>query len=393
MRTEVLVVGGGATGAGVARDAAMRGFGTVLVERGGLASGTTGRFHGQLHSGARYAVRDPTSALECVHESAILRRIALACIEDTGGVFVALPGDDPTYPERFLPACRAAGVAVEEQDPAGVLEQEPALTRDVLRAFAVPDGTLDSLRLVRACAASATASGARILTGRSVTGLRRETGRVVGATLDDGTSVESEVVVNAAGAWAAGVAAMAGCRVPARLSKGVMVAVAGRLVHAVVSRCRLPADGDILVPLGGSTIMGTTDAPVTDPDDAVADGAAIAAMLAAGDELVPGFSSSESPRAWAAVRPLVGDVGGPASPSSPFSSSGGRQVSRSHRVIDHGEQDGVAGLITITGGKATTFRLMAEEAVDAVCVVLGSPRPCRTALEELPAEGGMDLVR
>ena len=386
----MLVVGGGATGAGVARDAAMRGFAALLVERGPLASGTTAKFHGQLHSGARYALADPVSARECVRESSILRRIAPACIEETGGVFVLLPCDDPGYPGSFLPACRAAGVEVDELDPAAILEREPGLTRDVVRAFAVPDGTLDSVRLVRACAASATASGARILTGRSMTGLRLEAGRVVGATLEDGTRVEAEVVVNAAGAWAAGVAAMAGCRVPARLSKGVMVAVVGRLVHAVVSRCRLPADGDILVPLGGSTVMGTTDAPVTDPDDGVADDAAVRAMLTAGDELVPGFSSAGSVRTWAAVRPLVGDVGGPASPSSP---SEGRQVSRSHRVIDHGEHDGVAGLITITGGKATTFRLMAEEAVDAVCVALGSPSPCRTALEELPAEGGLDVAR
>src|SRR5205823_1470993 len=193
--------------------------------------------------------------------------------------FVLLPGDDPGYPGRFLPACRAAGVAVEELDPAGILGQEPALTRDVARAFAVPDGTLDSLRLVRACAASATASGARILTGQPVTALRRAAGRVAGATLGDGTSVEAEVVVNAAGA-----------------------------------------------------------------------------MLRAGDELVPGFSSAGPVRTWAAVRPLIGD---------PASVSGGRQASRSHRVIDHGEHDGVPGLITITGGKATTFRLMAEEAVDA----------------------------
>jgi glycerol-3-phosphate dehydrogenase len=197
--------------------------------------------------------------------------------------------------------------------------------------------------------------------------------------LEDGTTVEAEVVVNAAGAWAGRVAAMAGCRVPARLSKGVMVAVARRLTQLVVSRCRLPADGDILVPFGVSTIMGTTDTPVTDPDDVVTDDAGVAAMLIAGDELAPGFSSAGpggSRRAWAAVRPLVGDPG-----SEPAS----RQMSRSHRVIDHGEHDGVAGLITVTGGKATTFRLMAEEAVDAVCTALASPRPCRTAGEELPA--------
>ena len=378
MKTDVLVVGGGATGAGVARDAAMRGLRTVLVERGALASGTTAKFHGQLHSGARYAVGDPVSARECVSESAVLRRIAPACVDDTGGVFVLLARDDPGYPERFLPACHAAGVAVEELDPALLLREEPGLTRDVVRVFAVPDGTLDAVRLVRACADSAAGLGAGILTGRSVTGLQVDGGRVVGGRLEDGTSVEAAVVVNAAGAWAGRVAAMAGCRVPARLSKGVMVAVAGRLVRRVVSRCRLPADGDILVPFGVSTIMGTTDAPVTDPDDVVADDAGVGAMLLAGDELVPGFSSAGpagSLRAWAAVRPLVGD---------PASEAGGRQVSRSHRVIDHREQDGVAGLITVTGGKATTFRLMAEEAVDAVCSVLDTPRPCRTAVEELP---------
>ncbi|MCW3035206.1 MAG: glycerol 3-phosphate dehydrogenase (quinone) subunit [Actinobacteria bacterium] len=126
MKTDVLVVGGGATGAGVARDAAMRGLRTVLVERGALASGTTGKFHGQLHSGARYVVRDATSARECVSESAILRRIAPGYVDDTGGVFVLLPGDDPSYPERFLPACRAAGVAVEELDPAVVSVRNPA---------------------------------------------------------------------------------------------------------------------------------------------------------------------------------------------------------------------------------------------------------------------------
>lgn len=378
MKAEVLVIGGGATGAGVARDAAMRGFSTVLVERGELASGTTGRFHGQLHSGARYVVGDPASARECVSESAILRRIAPACVDGTGGVFVLLPGDDPSYPERFLPACRAAGVAVEELDPARLLQQEPRLTRDVVRAFAVPDGALDAVRLVRACAESAAASGARILTGRLLTGLHLDAGRVVGATLEAGGTVEAEAVVNAAGAWAARVAAMARCRVPARLSKGVMVAVAGRLVDTVVSRCRIPGDGDILVPLGASTIVGTTDAPVSDPDGVAADGAAVQAMTAAGDELVPGFSSqgpAGSVRAWAAVRPLAGDGD---------SEAGGRQVSRSHRVIDHGEHDGVAGLITVTGGKATTFRLMAEEAVDAVCAALGSARLCRTAVEELP---------
>src|SRR6266480_2076105 len=94
---EILVVGGGSTGAGVARDAAMRGFSTVLVERGDLADGTTGRYHGLLHSGGRYAVKDPSAARECAVENEILRTIAADCIEDTGGLFVSTQWDDPSY--------------------------------------------------------------------------------------------------------------------------------------------------------------------------------------------------------------------------------------------------------------------------------------------------------
>lgn len=369
---EVLVIGGGATGAGVARDAAMRGFATVLVERGDLASGTTGRFHGQLHSGARYAVADPGSARECVREAATLRRIAPACIEDTGGFFVSLPGDDPTYPPRFLKGCRACGVEVSEISPAWLLAQEPALNPLVLGAFAVPDGVLDSHALVAACARSAQEHGARILTRREVRGVIVSSEVASGASLAQDGDLRATVVVNAAGAWSGRVAATAGCHLRARLSKGVMVAVPQRLAGAVVSRCRMPDDGDILVPRGATSVMGTTDTATEDPDDAAVDGGAEQAMLSAGDQLVPGFSATGRVRAWAAVRQLVGETSGTS-----------REVSRSHRVIDHGQADGVEGFFTVTGGKATTFRLMAEEAVDAVCQFLRSPRPCRTATEPL----------
>src|SRR5438874_11518030 len=102
LSTDVLVIGGGSTGAGAVRDAAMRGFSTVLVERGDLATGTTGRFHGLLHSGGRYAVKDPVAARECVVENAILRRIAAVCIEDTVGLFVSTLWDDPACGDECL---------------------------------------------------------------------------------------------------------------------------------------------------------------------------------------------------------------------------------------------------------------------------------------------------
>ena len=96
LSTDVLVIGGGATGAGVAWDAALRGYDVVLVDRPDLAEGTSGRFHGLLHSGGRYAVKDPRAAEECIAENRILkgrRRL----IEDIGGFFVTTPWDDPAY--------------------------------------------------------------------------------------------------------------------------------------------------------------------------------------------------------------------------------------------------------------------------------------------------------
>ena len=95
--TDILVIGGGSTGTGVAWDAALRGFRVVLVEKRDLTHGTTGRYHGLLHSGGRYVVKDPQSAVECIEENRILRRTHTHCIEDTSGFFVVTPEDEGDY--------------------------------------------------------------------------------------------------------------------------------------------------------------------------------------------------------------------------------------------------------------------------------------------------------
>src|SRR3954465_10671937 len=125
LSTEVLVIGGGATGAGVAWDCALRGYDTILVERRDLGEGTSGRFHGLLHSGGRYAVKDPGAARECIEENVILRRIAADCIEDTGGLFVTTPEDAPAYGDELLAGCARTGVPVAEIPVAEALRMEP----------------------------------------------------------------------------------------------------------------------------------------------------------------------------------------------------------------------------------------------------------------------------
>ena len=120
----------------------MRGFRTILVERVDLGQGTTGRFHGLLHSGGRYVVSDPRSATECAEENLVLRRVASGAIEDTGGLFVTTPADDPDYADRFLAGCAATGVPVQEIPVAQALAREPRINPGISRAFEVADGAV-----------------------------------------------------------------------------------------------------------------------------------------------------------------------------------------------------------------------------------------------------------
>ncbi len=384
IETEVLVIGGGATGVGVARDAALRGFATVLVERKDLAEGTTGRYHGLLHSGGRYAVKDPQAARECAAENGVLRRIAADCIEDTGGLFVTTPWDDVEFGDRFLAGCAATGVGVEEIEVGAALVREPALNPDIRRAFLVADASMDAWKLAWACARSAVEHGARVLTYHRVTEVLRNGDAVAGVvTVDVRTgvtlTVRAQVTVNATGAWAGQLAALAGCRpVDVVPGKGIMIAMNHRIVNTVLNRCTMPSDGDIIVPIRTVSVVGTTDSPVTDPDQLEVTQAEVDHMLDEGEKLVPGFRKARALRVWAGARPLFG--------AKEPGDEKTRDITRAHTLLDHRQRDGLDGFVTITGGKATTFRLMAEETMDLVARMAspGTDRPCRTATLPLP---------
>jgi glycerol-3-phosphate dehydrogenase len=388
LRAEVLVIGGGATGAAVAWDAALRGFDVVLVDRADLAEGTSGRFHGLLHSGGRYVVKDPVAAEECVAENAILRRVIPHSIEDTGGLFVTTPDDDPAYADRFLEGCRAAALPCEEIPVAEALRMEPRLNPAIRRAFTVPDASIDVWKAVWSLASGAAAHGATILTYHRVIDLRVEGDAVTGARLrneltDEELQIEAGFTINASGAWAAQIVRMAGIEgIGVIPGKGIMIAMNHRLVNTVVNRCTMPADGDILVPVRTISAIGTTDIRAADPDEIPVTQAEVDQMLDDGERLVPGLRRARALRVWAGVRPLFEDErSGPAAADT-------RDVSRTHAVVDHRERDGVSGFLTMSGGKLTTLRLMAQDIVDAMCRQLGTDRPCRTADERPP--GGED---
>ena len=123
--TDVIIIGGGATGCGILRDCALRGIPAVLVEKDDIASGTTGRNHGLLHSGARYAVKDRESAIECIEENLILRKIVPQVIEPNGGLFVALNDSDIEYAKGWVEGCEACDISYQELTPQQTLAMEP----------------------------------------------------------------------------------------------------------------------------------------------------------------------------------------------------------------------------------------------------------------------------
>ncbi|HID4045544.1 TPA: anaerobic glycerol-3-phosphate dehydrogenase subunit A [Pluralibacter gergoviae] len=379
--SDVIIIGGGATGAGIARDCARRGLRVTLVERDDIATGATGRNHGLLHSGARYAVTDPESARECIAENAILKRVARHCVEPTGGLFITLPEDCLDYQQTFIDACRAAGIDTLQLTPEQALQMEPSVNPALIGAVKVPDGTVDPFRLTAANMLDARERGAVVRTGCEVTGLLRQGDRIAGVMIYDKThgvreTLHSPVVVNAGGIWGQRIAEYADLSVRMFPAKGSLLIFDHRINQHVINRCRKPADADILVPGDTISLIGTTSTHIdyNDIDSNRVTAEEVDILLREGEKLSPVMARTRILRAYSGVRPLVASDDDPS----------GRSVSRGIVLLDHAARDGLEGFITITGGKLMTYRLMAEMATDAVCRKLGIEVRCTTANEPLP---------
>ncbi len=367
----IAVIGGGGTGAAILHDLALRGFRAILFERGELTSGTTGRHHGQLHSGARYAVGDREIARECMEETRILNRIVPEAIEFNQGLFLAPDDAGEAYLPRFLEACAEAGIPAASLSRAQALAMEPGVNPESRAFVLVPDGTIDAFRLPLSFFATAVQNGAEVRRFSEVREVITEGGAVTGLRVFDRVAgreyrEKADLVVNAGGAWSGRIAATAGVDVPVTPASGTMVAVRGRLTNMVISRLGPPGDGDIVVPQRGLSVVGTTQWTGADVEVSAPREADIPLLLRCGTELVPAMRGAPRYAAWSAVRPLAGRSPGE-----------GRELSRDFTCMDH-RSEGADGLVTILGGKATVLRAMAETTADLVCRKLGLDRPCRT---------------
>ncbi len=381
---DVIIIGGGVTGAGTARDCARRGLKVLLVERSDIATGATGRNHGLLHSGARYAVTDHESAVECIQENMILRKIARHCVENTHGLFLTLPEDDLEYQTQFVEACTKAGIKTEVLDPKQALKMEPSANPNIIGAVKVPDGAVDPFRLTSANIIDAKLHGANILIYAEVINVLKEGDRVIGIEIYNKITKQkeiyySQVTVNAAGIWGSHIAKLAGTKINMVPSKGSLLIFGHRVNNTVLNRCRKPSNADILVPGDTICLIGTTSTriPFEECDNMHVTPEEVDLLLEEGQKLAPSLANTRILRAYAGVRPLVAIDDDPS----------GRSISRGIVLLDHETRDGIKGFITITGGKLMTYRLMAEWATDLVAKKIGNTKKCDTKRVPLPGSG------
>src|SRR5262245_6581827 len=372
---DLLIVGGGINGAGIARDAVLRGLRTALVDRADFASGTSSRSSKLIHGGLRYLEEGHVRlVLESVRERERLRRLAPHLVRPQEFVFPLYSGVN-LHPLKLAAGLWAydllAGLWNVRRHrmvgARGILEAEPALRSDGLRGAGIYwDYRTDDARLVVETMLSAVDAGAVVLSYAEVTGFVKEGGQITGARIADRMgrgeiTVRARVVVNAAGPWVDKVAALDATSAPRlRLTKGVHVIVPrARVGHRAAIVLNAVADGRVMfvIPWGEHSLVGTTDTdhsggPDTPPQVEPAD---VSYLLDTVNHYFPAahLTPDDVVSAFAGLRPLVAPP-----PTAGLSPS---DVSREEEVFTS-----PSGLITIAGGKLTTYRLIAAGVVDGV---------------------------
>lgn len=355
-------------GLGIAWDACLRGLDVLLVESSYLGAGTTNRSLAMLHSGARYVLQSPQTARDCAAENRILRVIAPLAIEDRGGYYLQLKDDPEGFVQEWTQACLSCQVWYEELEAETVLSKEPLINPTLTRAFRVADAAIDSFTLVHSLAQSIQEAGGEILEQARLIDLDHGDDRIERATIErfeDGTrlQVEPEMIVNACGPWVSRICKLADIELPLSWSRGTMFATEGRLVSSILNRCRRPADGDVLIPIGDISIFGTTIVPANDPVDLQPQSWEVDLLFDQARSLIPDLPSCRMLRAWSAIQCRSENSSG--KPGS------GREEHGTHKIIDHEIENGKAGMLTIVGGMLTTFRLIGEQVVDLICEKTG----------------------
>jgi glycerol-3-phosphate dehydrogenase len=396
---DVIVLGGGVNGCGTARDLAMRGLSVLLLEKADVACGASGANSGMIHGGIRYMLSDRHVTELACRDSGYIQRIAPHLLFRIPFLMpFTSKREEPTLVERATWYATEVYVGTYDQyqplkrgKPSTRLTAEelyalePALRPGLAGAVTFDEWGIDSHRLCVLNALSAQAHGARIRTWTEARELVTEGGRVAGVRFRDAITGEvgeagARAVYNATGAWSPGFARRNGARVPMRPGKGVHLTLDRRFSNYGITCTAVDGRQMFLMPHENDSIIGTTDDDYYgDPDDLEATHDEVEYLLEGVAALVPGVRRARVTRAWWGLRTTIYGYG-----------VNEDALSREHEFLDHA-QEGLAGMISIVGGKLASYRAQSEEAADRIVAALGVPsRPCRTHEEPLP--GGEALA-
>lgn len=368
MKEHILVIGAGSSGIFTAIELAARGFEVTLADRGLPGSGTSGKFHGVLHSGARYAVTDEAAAVECSHESSRIVEMAPHCVEKTGGMIVSLSREEEAYGEGLMAALRKCSIEFTPADAVETVGIEPKVSRQVTSSILVPDNVLRGNIFLLSGVLTALNLGVKLLPFFELTGSAAsedgslEKAKFRNAVSGKTTSVAADYFVNATGPWLTETSRMLGQGIAVTPAAGVMGVSDRRLSFRVISRMRPPSDGDIIVPYGGKTIAGTTSVLSETPSAFEIDEADMDMLLDEAALMVPEIREVGFSRAYASFRPLVLGTG----------ESDSRKASRDFILIR--DEERCRNLLSVAGGKMTTARLVGEKTAEATIGGLGGAR-------------------
>ena len=381
---DVCVIGGGVTGAGIARDLSLRGLSVLLLEKGDWGGGTSGASSWMIHGGPRYLEFDWETTRLSTQDAGHIVTIARNLVYRVVFLIPVLPHDRNNIErmetamevyDRFQPLKKAHP---HRRLTAGEARQaEPGLSPDVIGAVTMEEWGVDPHRLVYANVEDAVAHGARALNHTKVIDLIRDGGKVIGVSYraSDGSVSEARarVVVNATGPWSPEVSGMAGVAVRLRPAKGVHIVYPHRISNFSISAESIDGRDLLMVSHAGFTLLGTTDDDFygdLDSVDVLED--EVDYLLQAFERVFPSIREYRPVRTTAGVRPTLYKW-----------RRYEDELSREYEVIDHAVQ-GVEGFVTIAGGKLSMYRLMAEETSDAVCRKLGHQARSTTATTPLP---------
>ena len=392
---QVAVIGGGVNGTGIARDMALRGVKTILLEKNALSSGTTGACSGMIHGGPRYLHSNVhTTKISCI-DSGYIQKIAphllfripfMIPIPKSSffpRVFLELMETYFEAYDRFIPLKRGKPHTRLSREEA--LALEPGIIPDIVGAVTMDEWGIDVFRLCALNALSAAEAGAQIRTHTEVTDFLKEGNRIRGLVVKNTLTgneekIFTDIVMNAAGPWLPRVAQMAGAEVRIRPGKGIHLIFDRRLSNLAIFTFAIDGRQIFLMPHDNGTILGTTDDDYYGNLDCLeANQDEIEYLLEGIERVFPSIRKARITRVMTGIRITLYEWG-----------KNEDTLSREHKIIDHGAQHNLQGLVTIIGGKLASYRLMAEETADLICNSLGISVPCRTHTDPLP--GGDRLI-